>query len=90
MSTALKAAQRAFRVGATPRRVDADAAGFYGFSCKPSPNQLIAYVRHHYTNYDRVRQRHPMSQVDYFEFKNWVNEQIWQALRERAARQAKR
>jgi len=78
--------RRAFRMGPTPRRVDRDAAYHLGLEGDVPHNRLIAYVRHNYTNYDRVRVRIPHSQVDHWEFKDWVNGEIEAALLSRDAK----
>jgi hypothetical protein len=85
--TVLDRLQRAFRVGAFPLRIKAierDAARYYGIAGVPPLDRVIAYVRHNYTNYERVCRYTPCSQVDHYEFRKWVNIQIAEALNAKA------
>ena len=82
--TVLDRLQRHFRVGPTPHRVAEDTARHFGVTGEPARTQVIAYVRHNYTNYDRLCRYIPHSQIDHFEFKRWVNSQIDEALISRA------
>lgn len=75
-----------FRVGPLPHRLRHNAAAYYGLAETPSFNQVIAYVRHHFTNYERVSKRILHSQLVHFEFKCWVNQQIEATLAKRGLR----
>lgn len=72
-----------WRLGLIPRNLMAEYHRVMKTDAIPFQAQLVAFVRHNYSNYDLIGRRYHCRHDRHVEWKKWVDAQIVDALRRR-------